>query len=77
MNTYTILFSLESSHFQIDNIQMNEECQFTCVYGDFIATMKKVTQEPTAEHTGTGFVRIKSLRTSFDEVLVCAIAKKK
>ena len=77
MNTYTILFSLESSHFQIANIQMNEERQFSCVYGDFTATMKQVTQEPTAEHTGTGFVRIKSLRTSFDEVLVCTIAKKK
>lgn len=75
--TYTILFSLESSHFQIANIQMNEERQFSCVYGDFTATMKQVIQEPTAEHTGTGFVRIKSLRTSFDEVLVCRIAKKK
>lgn len=75
--TYTILFSLDNRHFNLTNIQIGEERQFNGVYGDFTATMKQVTQEPTAEHTGTGLVRIKSLRTSFDEVLVCGIAKKK
>ena len=81
MNTYTILFSLDNRHFNLTNIKIGEKRRFHYQLGDTIyvyeATLKQVTSEPTAEHTGTGFVRIKSLRTSFDKVLVCGIAKKK
>jgi hypothetical protein len=81
MKTYTILFSLDNRHFSLENLHVNEERQFSYQLGEntygFTAQLKQVTEEPTAEHTGTGFVRIKSLRTSFDEALVCTIAKKK
>ena len=81
MNTYTILFSLDNRYFSLENLHVGEECQFSYQLGEntywFTAQLKQVTEEPTAERTGTGLVRIKSLRTSYDEVLVCAIAKKK
>lgn len=81
MNTYTILFGLDNRHFSLEKLHVNEERQFSYQLGEitcgFTAQLKQVTQEPTAEHTGRGFVRIKSLRTSYDEVLICTIAKKK
>lgn len=79
--TYTILFGLDNRHFSLENLHVNEERQFSYKLGEitcgFTAQLKQVIEEPTAERTGTGLVRTKSLRTSFDEVLVCTIAKKK
>lgn len=81
MKTYTILFSLDNRHFSLESLHVNEERQISYqleenIYG-FTVWLKQVTKEPTTEQTGRGAIRVKSLQTSFEEELVCTIAKKK
>lgn len=81
MNTYTILFTLDNRHFSLENLHVNEERQVSYQLGEntygFAVKLKQVTKESTTEQTGRGAIRVKSLQTSFEEELVCTIAKKK
>lgn len=81
MNTHKILFTLDNRHFSLENLHVNEERQISYQLGEnayrFAVKLKQVTKEPTTEQTGRGAIRVKSLQTSFEEELVCTIAKKK